>query len=122
MDREFEPLRDDLPEITVNTTATDEHVTNVDRQIRVIKERAREIRSTLHYNRLPARMVIELIGFVTLWLNTFPPKSGVSDTLSLRTIMTGLSLSFKQHCKVNFGAYIETHEENKPTNTLKERT
>jgi hypothetical protein len=31
MDREFEPLRDDLPEITVNTTAADEHVTDMER-------------------------------------------------------------------------------------------
>jgi hypothetical protein len=77
VDREFEPLRDDLPEITFNTVAADERVTYVERQIRVIKERAREIRSTLPFKRLPARMIIELIGFVTLWLNTFPPKIGV---------------------------------------------
>jgi hypothetical protein len=67
-------------------------------------------------------MINELIGFVTLWINAFPPKSGVSYTFIPRTSMTGTSLIFKQHCKVPFGAYVETHEENKPTNTLKERT
>jgi hypothetical protein len=122
MDREFEPLHDDLPEITVNTISLDEHVTDVGRHIRVIKERASAIRSTLPFKRLPARMIIELIGFITLGLNAFPPKSGVSDTFSPMKIMTGTSLSFKQHCKAPFGAYVETHEENKPTNTLKERT
>jgi hypothetical protein len=49
MDREFEPLRDDLPEITVNTKAMDDHATDVARHIRVIKERARAIRSTLSF-------------------------------------------------------------------------
>jgi hypothetical protein len=28
----------------------------------------------------------------------------------------------KKHCRLPFGAYVETHEENKPSNTLKERT
>jgi hypothetical protein len=35
-------------------------------------------------------MIIELIGFVTRWLNDLPPKSGLSDTFSPRTIMTGV--------------------------------
>jgi hypothetical protein len=38
MDREFECLRDDLPELNLNTTAASEHVTDVERQIRVLKE------------------------------------------------------------------------------------
>jgi hypothetical protein len=36
--------------------------------------------------------------------------------------MTGTTLNFAKHCKVPFGAYVETHEENKPTNTMVERT
>jgi hypothetical protein len=122
MDREFEPLRGDLTDITLNTKAADEHVIYVERQIRVLKERARAVRSTLPFKRLPARMIIELIGFVTLWLNDFPPKSGVLDTFRPRTIMTGTSLSCKQNCKVPFGVYVETHEENNPSNTMVERT
>jgi hypothetical protein len=36
--------------------------------------------------------------------------------------MTGTSLDYSKHCKVPFGAYVETHEENSPTNTMSERT
>jgi hypothetical protein len=36
--------------------------------------------------------------------------------------MTGTILDYKKHCRLPFGAYVETHEENKPSNTLKERT
>jgi hypothetical protein len=36
--------------------------------------------------------------------------------------MTGTTLDFAKHCKVPFGAYVETHEETKPTNTMVERT
>jgi hypothetical protein len=122
MDREFEPLRDEVPEVTLNTIAADEHVPYIERQIRTMKERARAVRITLPFKRLPARMIIELVHFSTLWLNAFPPSSGVSDTYSPHTIMTGTSLDYSKHCKVPFGAYVETHEENSPTNTMCERT
>jgi hypothetical protein len=122
MDNEFAPLKDDLPEINLNSTAADEHVSEIERQTRVIKERSRAIRSTLPFKRLPASIIIELVNFVTLWLNAFPSSSGVSDTFIPRTIMTGTTLDFAKHCKVPFGAYVETHEGKKPTNTMVERT
>jgi hypothetical protein len=122
MDREFEPLRDEGPEVTLNTAAADEHVPGIERQMCTMKERARDIRSTLPFKCLPARMIIELVHFSTLWLNAFPPSSGVSDTFSPRTIMTGTSLDYIKHCQVPFGAYVETHEENSPTNTMYKRT
>jgi hypothetical protein len=48
--------------------------------------------------------------------------SGISDTFSPRTIMTGAALDYENHCQLPFGAYVERHEENSPTNTLSERT
>jgi hypothetical protein len=92
IDNEFAPLRDDLPEVNLNSTAADVHITDIERQIRVIKERSRAIRSTLLFKRLPARIIIELVNFVTLWMNDFPPSSGVSNTFIPRTIMTGTTL------------------------------
>jgi hypothetical protein len=41
MDMEFEKLKDLLPNIALNTTAAQEHVGEIERKIRVIKERAR---------------------------------------------------------------------------------
>ena len=41
MDMEFEKLRDKLPNIILNTTAAQEHVGEIERKIRVIKDRAR---------------------------------------------------------------------------------
>jgi hypothetical protein len=122
MDREFESLRDDLPGLLLNTKAASEHVPDIERQIRVMKEMARAIRSTLPFKHLPSRMIIELINCVTLWLNAFPPSSGISDTFSSRTIMTGTALDYEKHCKLPVGAYVETHEERPRTNTIDERT
>jgi hypothetical protein len=73
MDREFECLRDDTPKINMNTTAASEHVPDIERQIRVIKERMRAIKSTLPFKRLPARIVIEMMQYAVLWMNAPPP-------------------------------------------------
>jgi hypothetical protein len=36
--------------------------------------------------------------------------------------MTGTKLDYNKHCRLPFGAYVETHGENDPTNTMVERT
>jgi hypothetical protein len=59
MDREFECLCDDIRGFTLNTTAASKHVPGIERQISVIKERAREIRSTLPFDKIPNRMILE---------------------------------------------------------------
>jgi hypothetical protein len=87
MDREFECLRDDIRGVTLNTTAASEHVPNIERQICVIKERARAIRSTLPFDKIPNRIIVELVNFVVLWLNAFPPSSCVVE-LRVRDIQS----------------------------------
>ena len=50
----------------------------------VVKELSRVVVNTLLFTYIPIRMKIEFIYFVTRWLNEFPVKSGVSETLSPR--------------------------------------
>ena len=69
MDMEFEVLKDLLPNITLNTTAAREHVGEIERKIRVIKERARGTISMLPYTTLPKLVLIELLHFCVMWLN-----------------------------------------------------
>jgi hypothetical protein len=45
----------------------------------VIKERARAARYTLSFKVIPLLMLIDLIYSSILWINAFPPKSGVSS-------------------------------------------
>ena len=111
MDMEFECLKKKLSMITINITSTREHLPHIEQQIRTIKERMREIYSTLPFTRVPGRMVIELAKYVVLWVNAFPPKIGISKTYSPRTIMTGTTLDYKKHCRLDFGAYAETHND-----------
>ena len=43
--------------------------------------------NTLPFTYIPRQIKIEFIYFVTLWLNAFPVKSGVSETFYLREIL-----------------------------------
>lgn len=65
-------------------------------------------------------MVAELIYYCVFWLNTFPACDGISKTLSPRSIVTGSHIDFNKHCKLEFGAYVQLHEEH--DNTMTTRT
>jgi hypothetical protein len=122
MDGAFECLRDDLHEmqIMLNTTARDEHVGDIERFIRTVKERMRATFSMLPFDHVPDRMVMELAKREVFWLNSFPLADGVSTTLGPRTIVTGATLSYERHCRFDFGDYVQTHEEH--DNTMASRT
>ncbi len=122
MDNEFEKLRNLVPILAVNTTAAKEHVPEVERRIRLIKERGRGILNTLPFKKMPQIMLIELIYHVVLWLNAFPTKSRVSETLSPREIVMQHKLNFTKHCKAQFGSYCEAHDEPVPMNTMVSRS
>ena len=122
MDGEFVALRGDLAElgITINETAADEHVGDIERYIRTIKERTRSTYNTLPFNKMPARMVAEMVKASVFWLNAFPHDLGISRTESPRAIVTGQRIDFNLHCKYEFGEYVQTHEQH--DNTMATRT
>ena len=72
MDNKFEKLRNLIPVLAINPTAAMEHVPEVKRKIRLIKERGRGILNTLPFKKMPRLMLIELVYHVVLWLNAIP--------------------------------------------------
>ncbi len=58
MDMEFEKLKILLPHVALNTMAARDHAGEIERKIRVIKERARGTFNTLPYKKLPKMMVV----------------------------------------------------------------
>lgn len=110
-DNEFYALREELENegVSVNVVAKEEHVPEVERQNRVIKERARAIVQTLPYMRIPKRMQIALIQYVVSWLNHFP-KEG--QHRSPREMVLGYAkLDYKKVCRLPFGAYVQVHDD-----------
>ena len=62
------------------------------------------------FEKITGRLTMELVSSFVLWLNVCPRKSGVSDTMSPRTIIIGLMINYNQHCKLKFGDYVQTHK------------
>jgi hypothetical protein len=122
MDMEFEKLKDVLPNITINTTAAREYVGEIERKMQVIKERARGTMATLPYVTLPKIMIIQLMHFCVLWLNSFPVQPGVSEKWSLMELISCHWLDAKLYCKTPFGAYRKMHTDPDITNTMEPMT
>ena len=117
-DNEFEAIRPQFP--MLNCAAANEHVPEVERFIRTIKDRVRSTYRMLPYKRIPRTMLIHLTKNSVFWLNAFPARDGVSSKHSPRYIMTGQELSYTHHVQLEFGEYVQTHEEH--NNEMMERT
>ena len=77
VDTEFKSLKEKVVITTLNTTGERDHVPEVERQIQVIKERMRAHHANLHFPSFTRRMTIEQAKHVVMFLNAFPPKSGL---------------------------------------------
>ena len=100
--------------ISLNVASRNEHVPEVERYIRTVKERVRAIACTLPFQMYPPRLIAEMVYSAVFWLNTFPHKDGIHATISPRTLITN------KHCKLSFGTYVQVHEEG--DSTLRPRT
>ena len=62
MDGEFGHLHGELASmgVTLNETSRDEHVGDIERYIRTVKEHMRAIYNTLPFNKIPAWLVVEM--------------------------------------------------------------
>ena len=55
-------------------------------------------------------------------LKLFPTKRGIPDSLSPKTIMSGETLDFKNHLRLQMEQYCHVHEEETPSNIQVPRT
>ena len=121
VDIQFKSLKDrGNLQPSVNVVSRAEHVPEIERLIRVIKERARCYYAMLPYDKIPRMMVIHLLITVVFYINAFVWKNGVSQFLSPTTIVEGLALDYNTHFHVLFGEYLHTYEGT--TNDMKRRT
>ena len=115
-DPEFEPIQAVFPQL--NCCGADEHVPDIERYIRMVKDRVRSTYHMLPFKRVPRLILIHLVKNVVFWLNTLPALDGVSSTHSPRYLMTGRELEYPLHVRLEFGEYVQTHEKhgNRMTN------
>jgi len=120
VDNEFQALKENLEELNVqeHVVMQNEHAPEIERQNRVIKERARATIQKLTYRKIPKKMRIALIHCVVFWMNNIP-KEGQDE--SPREMITGeQKLDYKIVCKIPFGGYAQVHEDSEVTNTMKQ--
>ena len=106
--KEFTSLRDPLLEldnIHLNITATNEHVLEIERAIRTIKEQNRSTVSGLLFKHYLKVLKLTLGSHASSWLNIFPHNNGISTIMSPQTILTGTTVDYATHCRVLIGAY-----------------
>jgi hypothetical protein len=122
VDGKFESLRPELANLgmSLNTASRDEHVPEIERRIRTVKERVRGVWNTIPFKKVPHRMTIELVMACNYWLNAFPAHNGISDTISPRALINSGRLDFAKHCKLQFGEYVQVHDEH--SNNMAPRT
>ena len=119
VDKQFEGLEHRFVGVTVNTVSRDEHVPEVERLTRTIKERCRCYFALIPFKKIPHRMAIELVNTCIFYINAFPWISGPKKTLSPFTIVQGRHLNYHKHFRVIFGEYAQTYEGT--DNTMKKR-
>jgi hypothetical protein len=97
-------------------------VPEIEQWIRVVKQRARALRHSLRFTKIPRIMIINLVLQVAKQLTFFPTKAGISETFSPRMLMLGEKLDYKKHLRLQFGEYCQVHEQDEPRNSQASRT
>ena len=106
----------------VNLASANEHVPEIERRIRVVKEKSRGSRHSLPFQRIPKLLTIHIVFNSVRMLNFFPMRGGISNSISPKTIMSGEVLEYKQHLRLQIGQYCQVHEEELPRNSQVART
>ena len=121
-DGEFECIEPSIRPIQLYVAAKDEHIPEVERSIRTIKDAVRTTIYGLPYKFYPKIMLKHLIKHVCHLLNLFPSQNGVSSTLSPHSILTGQPTPSISDFPLQFGEYVQVHNNPNISNTNAPRT
>ena len=72
----------------------------------------------MHFKKVPKCVIIELVYFIALWLNAFQANMRIAEVYFPREIITGQQLDYNKHCEIDFGEYVEIHDEPSPINDM----
>ena len=121
-DGQFQPLENDLKPVQLNCCAAKEHVLEIEGSVQTSKEALRKLIHGLPFQYYPRILIEEMVKYTNSWLNAFPAKHGISNTLSPRTIITGRHTDYETECRVEFGTYCLVYDKPKKTNTTDGRS
>ena len=102
VDIQFEALENEFDGVDGNTVSRGEHVPEIERFIRVLKERYRCYFAMVPFPKLPTVMVQELVLTVTFYINIFQWEGGLDHRLSPCNIVQHKHVNFNLHFKTKF--------------------
>ena len=109
MDNKFEVLWDYPRDkgLTLNTFHL-KKLPQIERQIKVVRERFCSTWYSLPYQKHPNRMIYRMVENTVFWINALPTNREMSCTIPPWTLMTETTIYFAKHCKIQFGAYAKS--------------
>ena len=125
MDKDFEKIKEDFTAVEVNTTASQEHMAEIERAIRFIKDHMICVVSTLldmGFKYYHCVIIVNSVYFVIMMINGIPAPNSILGVISQQEIVTGIKFNFKKDCRVPYGAYIEASTDTMVTNNMSPRT
>ena len=106
--------------IAVNLSGAGSHVPLVEVKIRQVKERVRGILNVLPHS-LPHSLLSHLVYYCVAIINLVP-TTVLEEYVSPREIVEGLRIDAKRDLGLEFGQYVEVHEQRQSTNGMEPRT
>ena len=122
-DQEFQCITDEIRPIKANLASPGEHVPEVERSIRTIKDRTRCSTHDVPFKRFPKILVEACVYNAVRLLNSIPATNGVSKDISPASLITGAGpLDYEKLMKIKYGDYAQVNVESTITNDSKPRT
>ena len=94
----------------VNLTSANEHVPEIERRIRTVKEIIRDMRYSISFNRKPKLMMIHAVLNIGKMLNYFLTKSRESTTIIPKSILKVEKMDYEKHLRLQYGKYYQVNE------------
>ena len=118
---QFKSMQGDLANlhIILHIPSRDDHVPKVEQYNHKVKDCVGGNHAMLPFQHLPPVFIIDIVYNAVFWRNMFVLKGGVSKTQSPSKMVLNHKLNYNAHCKVEFGEYIQTHEEHNNDMTLR---
>ena len=106
-------------DINLNCSSKKEHVTEIERSTRTVKDRIRSSQSTMPSKQVSKIMIVHLVASDIFWINAFPPSTsgaGLSDTKGPGQLVLGTMINFKKRFYLQPVEYVQVHQEDEPCN------
>lgn len=103
--------------VHLSTTVADEHVAEIERQIRLVKEQIRAHISVSPFRYIPKLLKKKLVLGTVTSINFTVRKNSLSPLLSPMALVQGIQLDAERFCSLPFGSYCEVSKFDAPQNS-----